>query len=104
MTQYVIAYLGGGKPETPEQGAKDMEKWKTWIMDLGSAVVNPGTPMGNSKIVSKDGISDDLGSDALSGFSIVEADSQEAAIEMAKSCPFLDYGKLQVSQVMNMGG
>ena len=104
MAQYVIAYLGGAKPDTPEQGAKDMEKWKTWIGDLGSAVVNPGTPMGHSKIVSSDGVSDDLGPDHLSGFSIVEAGSQEAALKIAKSCPFLDYGKLQVSQVMSMGG
>ena len=104
MTQYVIAYLGGAKPETPEEGARHMEKWKTWIGDLRPAAVNPGTPMGNSKIVSSDGVSDDLGPDHLSGFSIVEADSMEAALEVAKSCPFLDFGKLQVSQIMNMGG
>jgi hypothetical protein len=39
----------------------------------------------------------------LSGFSIVKADSMDAAIEMAKACPTLDLdGTLEVAQVMKM--
>ncbi len=102
MPDFIIAYHGGKKPESPEEGAKDMAKWKAWIDGLGDAVVNPGTPLGKSKIVSSAGVSDDGGSNSLTGFSIVKADSMDAALEMAKKCPFLDIGTLEVAEVMKM--
>ena len=103
MSEYIIAYHGGKKPESPEEGAKHMAKWKAWISDLGDAVVNPGTPLGPSKTVSSDGVADDGGPNPLSGFSIVTADSMDAALEMAKACPTLDLdGTLEVAQVMKI--
>ncbi len=87
MSNYILAYHGGKKPESPEEGAKHMAKWKAWIDGLGDAVVNPGTPLGMSKTVSSGGVSDDGGSNPLSGFSIVKADSMNAALEMAKGHP-----------------
>ena len=103
MSNYVIAYHGGKKPETPEEGAKHMAKWKAWVDGLGDAVVNPGTPLGKSKTVSSAGVSDDGGSNPMSGFSIVTADSMDAALEMAKKCPFLEFGgTLEVAEVMEM--
>ncbi len=104
MPDYIIAYHGGKEPESPEAGASQMEKWKAWIGDLGDAVVNPGTPLGKSKFVSSSGVSDDGGSEALTGFSIVEAKSMDAALDMAKNCPFLEMGTLEVAEVMNMNG
>ncbi len=103
MPDYVFAYHGGKKPESPEEGAKQMAKWKTWVGGLGDAVVNPGTPLGKSKIVSSAGVSDDGGSNPMSGFSIVKADNMDAALEMAKECPFLELGgTLEVAEVMEM--
>ncbi len=67
MPNYVFAYHGGKKPESPEQGAEHMAKWKAWVGGLGDAMVNPGTPLGMSKTVSSDGVSDDGGSNPLSG-------------------------------------
>jgi hypothetical protein len=102
MSNYILAYHGGKKPESPEEGAKHMAKWKAWIDGLGDAVVNPGTPLGMSKTVSSGGVSDDGGSNPLSGFSIVEADSMDAALEMAKACPFLEFGTIEVAEVKQM--
>ncbi|MFV1998610.1 MAG: YciI family protein [Acidiferrobacterales bacterium] len=102
MSNYILAYHGGKKPESPEEGAKHMAKWQAWVGGLGDAVVNPGTPLGTSKIVSSDGVSDEAGSDALTGYSIVKADSMDAALDMAKACPFLDIGTLEVAEVMEM--
>ena len=103
MSNYIFAYHGGKKPESPEAGAKLMAKWQAWIGGLGDAMVNTGTPLGMSKTVSSDGVSDDGGSNPLSGFSIVKADSMDAALEMAKVCPFLDLGgTLEVARVMKM--
>ena len=103
MSNYIIAYRGGKKPETPEEGAKHMAKWRAWVGGLGDAVVNPGTPLGKSKIVSSSGVADDAGSDPMSGFSVVKADSMDAALEMAKECPFLETGgTLEVAEMMEM--
>ena len=103
MSNYIIAYHGGSKPESPEAGAAHMAKWQDWIAGLGDAAINPGTPLGKSKMVSTGSVSDDAGSAAMSGYSIVEADSMEAAVEMAQACPFLETGgTLQVAQIMKM--
>jgi hypothetical protein len=103
LSNYIIAYHGGRKPENPEEGTKHMAKWKAWVGGLGDAVVNPGTPLGKSKIVSSSGVSDDGGPNAMSGFSIVKADNMDAALEMAKGCPFLELGgTLEVAEVMEM--
>ena len=106
MPEFILAYHGGKKPDSPEQGAAHMEKWKVWLEELGDKGVNPGTPLGASKMVSSDGVSDEGGSHAISGFSVVAADSMEEALEMAKSCPFVDKdtvdGVLEVAQIMKM--
>ena len=102
MSDYIFAYHGGKKPESPEAGAKQMEKWKAWLDGLGDAVVNPGTPLGMSKTVSASGVTNDGGSNPLSGFSIVTADSMDAALEMAKDCPFVELGTIEVAEVIEM--
>ncbi len=103
MSNYVLAYHGGKMPESPEEGAKHMEAWHSWVSGLGDAMVNPGTPMGNSKTVSSDGVIDGGGPNPLLGFSIVQADGMDAALEMANCCPFLENGgTIEVAEVMEM--
>ncbi len=102
MPDFIIAYHGGKKPETQEDGAKHMERWKAWLGGLGDAVVNPGTPLGKSKTVSASGVSDGGGPNALTGFSVVKADNMDAALEIAKACPFVEIGTLEVAEMMQM--
>ena len=41
----------------------------------------------------------------MSGFTIIEADSMEAALLIAKGCPFLEFGgSLEVSELIQMPG
>ena len=47
-------------------------------------------------------VKDGGGSNRLTGYSVVEADSIEDAIEMAKTCPHLNYGTIDVGEVMEM--
>ena len=101
MPKYVIAYHGGAKFESPQQGAAQMAKWKAWIESLGDAVVNPGTPLAKGKLISARGVSDDA-ANLLTGFSMVTADNMDAALEMAQRCPYLDHGTIEVAQVMEM--
>ena len=102
MPKYVLAYHGGKKPESPEQGAELMARWQAWVEGLGDTMVNPGTPLGMSKTASADGVTDDGGPNPLSGFSVVNAASIEDAVEIAKGCPFLEMGTIEVAEMMKM--
>lgn len=105
MANYIMVYRGGSQPATPEEGAAHKARWGVWLSDLGDAIVNPGTPMMGNKVVTQAGVSDDLGPHPLSGYTIVEADSMEEALEMAKTCPFIemDGASLEVAQLIQMG-
>ena len=103
MPQFMFAYHGGSAPETPEEGEKVMAQWNAWFGDMGDAVVEPGNPVGLSKTVSATGITNDGGSNPLSGFSIVQADTIEAACEMAKACPIVGGGgSIEGAEIMEM--
>lgn len=79
-----------------------MAKWKAWVGGLADAVVNPGTPLGMSKTISTGGASDGGGSTRLTGLSIGKADNMDPALEIAKRCPYLDIGTVEVAEVMEM--
>jgi hypothetical protein len=101
MTKYVIAYHGGRKFATPQEGAGYMAKWKAWMGGLGDAVVDPGMPLGAGKLISAAGVSD-RGADLLTGFSIIQADSMDAALGLVRECPHLDHGTIEIAEVMEM--
>jgi YCII-related domain-containing protein len=103
MANYFIAYHGGNQPESPEAGVAHKAKWQAWVEGLGDAAVNPGTPLGKFSTVSASGVSADGGPHPMSGFSVVTADSLEAAIAIAQGCPFLELGgTIEVAEMMQM--
>ncbi len=102
MSNYVFAYYGEPKFGSSQEGAKYQEKWRAWVGSLGNALVNPATPMGVPKKVSSRGVSENGGANRLTGFSIVKADSMDAALEMAKECPHLQHGTVDVAEAMEM--
>jgi hypothetical protein len=90
MANYLLAYKGGrGMPETEEERNAVMAAWGSWFEGLGEAVVDPGNPFGPSRSVSPGGSVADGASAGLTGYSVVKADSLDAATEMAKGCPVL---------------
>jgi len=100
VSKYILAFHGGNKPESQEEGAKQMEKYQAWLKGLGDAAVEPGMPLGMSKVVSSNGIKDSDKANSCSGLQMLNADSMEAAIEFAKSCPFLAMnGTIEVTEV-----
>lgn len=103
MPKFVFAYHGAPQFETKEAGMAHMVKWQAWSASLGDAMVDPGMPVGASKTVSAEGIADDGGSNPLSGVTIVQADTMEEALDMAKSCPHVELGgTIEVAQAMDM--
>lgn len=102
MPNYILAYHHGRDFARPKDGAKYMAKWRAWMGGLGEAVVDRGKPLGKSKTVSAGGVSDDGGSSPLAGYTIVKASNIEEAVGMAKACPHLDIGTIEVAEVMDM--
>lgn len=78
-----------------------MADYMAWMKGLGDAIVMPQTPFKNSKMVSKDAVSDPGGA-PLMGFLMIEADDMDAAIAITQACPFLEMGDMRVAQVMDM--
>ena len=103
MPNFMIAYYGGNKPASQEEGMAQMEKWNAWVKGLGETIVNPGTPLPVSKIVTSSRVEDDHDPNSMKGFAVVKAESIVAAVEIAQSDPFLENGgTIRVSQMMEM--
>ena len=103
MTKYVITYLGGNQPSSPEEGKQHFAKYKEWLSSLGDSVVSPANPFKNTSTVNPDGTITSGSTTSMSGYSIIEADSMDKALEIAKACPFLEIGgTLEVSELIQM--
>ena len=105
MKQFVLVYLGGNQPSSEEEAKNHYSKYFEWLSSLGDTVVIPTIPLKDTSTVSPDGTIREGGSSAMSGFSIIKADSMEAALSIAQGCPFLEIGgSLEVSEMMQMPG
>ena len=105
MAQYIFIYLGGDYPNNPEEGKKHFEEYQGWLSALGDAVVSPAIPFKDTHTVHPDGKAEQGTTTLMSGMSIIKFESLEAAIEAAKSCPFLKInGTLEVAEMIEMSG
>ena len=87
MANFIFAYHGGTTPRTPEDEAAVMAKWGAWMGAIEASLVDGGAPCGMSKTVNGNGIADNGGSNPISGYTIVKADSMDAACKLASGCP-----------------
>lgn len=88
MGKYVFAYRGGGMAQTDEARQAAMAAWGAWFGKLGPAIVDPGNPFAGSTSVGGNGSAES----ALTGYTVVTADSLDAASDLAAGCPVLDEG------------
>jgi len=94
MGKYLYLYRGPATPMenfTPEQGAEQMRLWGEWMERIGPALVDQGNPFGARAAVGDDG-SSPTASDQ-NGYTIVEAESLDAAKGLVDKHPFLAEGK-----------
>lgn len=75
------------KNSKAEDREKGMKAWSDWMEENKSSIVEMGAPLGKTKTVTADGVSDTK--NEVCGYTIVEADSHEAAAELFKSSPHL---------------
>ena len=105
MARYIMTYLGGDQPSSPEEGRQHFSKYKEWLVSLGDSAVSPANPFKDTRTVNSDGTVNTGSTTSMSGYTVIEVDSMEAALEIAKACPFLDIGgTLEVSELIQMPG
>ena len=101
MPNFLLAYHGGTMPEAPAAQEAAMAQWMKWFEGLGPAVVDGGNPISRSQLVSSSGVSP-AGDAPISGYSVLKADSLDAAVKMAQGCPIIQGGgSIQVCETFN---
>jgi hypothetical protein len=104
MEIYLLAFHGGGMPETEEEQAKVIAAGGDWYEKLGAAVKDGGNPIRRAKTFATDGaVSDAGGANPVSGYTLITAADIDAAIDMAESCPVLESGgSIEVAEALLM--
>lgn len=94
MSKFVLLYTGGGMAESEEEQAAVMGAWGAWYEGQGAAIVDGGNPFSASKSMAGNGkVSDGpVGSPPATGYTIIAADSLDAAMAKVQSHPHLQHG------------
>lgn len=94
MPRFMMVYKGDATDTadmTEEERQAVMAAWGAWMEKVGSALVDIGAPMRPAASVVDDGTA---GTPVLlSGYSIVEAQDEAAAQQLADGHPYLGEGK-----------
>ena len=109
MNKYLLLYRNPPAPTrqpSPEEMQQMMAQWEQWkenfkehILDMGDGLHHTG------RVMTESGVTDGPFAEAkelVGGFSIVQADSYEKAVEVAKACPITyvpDYS-VEIRQMM----
>jgi hypothetical protein len=93
MTSFILLYSG---PPTPP-GASH-EGWPEWFQGVGERLVEIGSPMADGFVVHSDGTTSDAAA-SLNGYSIIQAEDRDEAIELVRNHPFLAAGSDYAIQV-----
>ena len=113
MAKFLFVYRGNPEAHTrlsPDEIQQNMEKWGNWIrqalqqgwmVDPGDALTQEGRVVNTKKVVTDGPFMESK--ECVGGYSIVQADTIEAAAEFAKGCPGLIYGgKVEVRALAGM--
>ena len=105
MANYLLVYHGGGDmPQGEAEQAAVMAEWMGWFGSLGAAVVDGGNPVGRAWTVTTDWTVEGGGANPATDYSILSAESMDAALVMAKGCPVLKGGgSVELCETFNAG-
>lgn len=99
MASFIFIYRAGPDPIPPERMAENRAAWQAWNLALGE---DHGIRTAGGKVVTGSDVIDSDG--VVRGASMVEFESMEAAIEMAKGAPILAFGgSVEVLEELHRG-
>ena len=84
--KFLLLYNG---PPTPPVASHN--GWREWFIEIGDALVDVGSPMQAGVVVRGDG-SRSNDSTSLNGYSVVQAEDRNRALDLVQDHPFLKLG------------
>ncbi len=111
MSEFVFLYRGGESGRSPERAQQMMQKWMTWLKELGQQghIKDQGQPLeragklvkGKQKTVTDGPFAE--AKDVVGGYTLIEARDLAQAVELSKGCPIFEVdGVVEVRPVMKM--
>jgi hypothetical protein len=111
MSEFLYIYRGGQRETSPEKIQQRMQKWMTWLKDLGAKghIKDQGQPLeptgkvvkGHNKTITDGPYAETK--DVVGGFTIVEARDIDQAVELSKGCPVFETdGAVEVRPIAKM--
>lgn len=99
MARYLVTYHGGAMSHEPEAMAQARFAFMAWAQKTGAALAEPEAPVAAERTVSSSGTKVGPAEGPLQGWSVIEADSPEAVVELLSGHPFIGRGgELQISE------
>ena len=111
MNKYIVLYYAPISARemvenaTPEEMKAGMEPWIAWMARCGDALVDPGAPLGGGMNVTASGSSPS--DKKVTGYSILQAESMEAAQALLDGHPHLGWMEgceVEVHEAIQMPG
>ncbi len=84
MSNYVLAFRGESDraPDAEQEAA-----WGRWFGEIGDSIVEFGNRVGRATT-----LGETAPGTVLTGYTLIKADSYDAAVALAKGCPGLAHG------------
>ncbi|MGH8959241.1 MAG: hypothetical protein ACRDVK_11285 [Acidimicrobiia bacterium] len=96
MKKYMFLFQGAW-----EMTQQQKDAWGAWFAEIGESVVDSGNPFGPGREVTPTGRRDlPVNADATTGYTIVNAESMEAAEKLLENCPILTSVEIYEAMMM----
>lgn len=103
MPTYILTYLGTPRMVDKVAEAQHKQAYMEWLQRLGEAAISPMNPLRNFHVIDSNGQVQSGGQTGISGYTLIQADSIEVALEIAQTCPYLQVGgTLEVAELISM--
>ncbi len=116
MSKYLLLFRNSAASEvtfqesTPEEMQAEMEKWGQWIGTIasqGKLIATDALDMGGKLIAQRGAVITDgpyvESKELVTGYMVLQADSEEEAVEFSKGCPIFDIeGIVELRKLMGM--
>ena len=100
-----VSFMEGMSHATPEQQQQAMAPWMAWFERCGQQLIDMGGPLGNARSFDANG--EGASDTDIVGYSLIEADSPEAARALVDGHPhvkWMDGCTVEMHQLMFPGG
>lgn len=77
--------------------------WGDWTAANAASLIEPNNPFSAGCMITADNFSESAVVPGEMGYSVLQAEDIEAALAIARTCPFLAIGRLELRRIMEMG-